>query len=86
MAREALILYGEKELSWRRFIGVLFIAHEQILGARNTWVIPYVMNIFPSNTPRFQLLDLLYRTRSCQSSDPRDKVFAVVPMSEPVIG
>jgi hypothetical protein len=37
---------------------------------------------FPSHTPKLQLLDLLFRTRSCQASDPRDKVFAVVGMSE----
>ena len=82
MAREAVVLCGDQEVSWKRFVGVFHLAGWEIIGSSNMVSIHYVMNMDPWVKRKLPLLAVLQRARFYQSSDPRDKIFAVAGMSQ----
>lgn len=89
MAQKAIVLYGETTEPWELFRPI-YIKHvrwpedEMPPNVQVPKKPPYMLGIgnHSSNTYTAEkdLLTLLYKTRHCSTTDPRDKLFAILPM------
>ncbi|KAI0549271.1 heterokaryon incompatibility protein-domain-containing protein [Xylaria curta] len=83
-APRATVYCGSKELSWENFRDFVH------LNVAMKWIeyIPYAMQYSARRSPPHwtnvatRLLNMLIATRSCGATDPRDKVFALIPLLE----
>lgn len=81
MARSALVLLGDKVLSWDRFSERLLLelnrAHPKVI-----LTVPPPLRIGTFFYRRdHDLMSLLIATRPCKSSDPRDKMYALLALA-----
>jgi hypothetical protein len=77
LAKLATVIAGDKTVRW---------THESIealLGICNKFSIepPSVFHWLPASEPHADILTVLRKSRNCSSSDPRDKVFAVLGLA-----
>lgn len=77
MARSAVVFCGQKSLHWDRFLRGFAEIAKQVSGL----VRPPPLDIgHHYDLQRRGLFELLLSTRSCASTDPRDKVFALLAL------
>ncbi len=80
-AKEAVILCGKQEVSWKKFAYLFFNYTHIIMGSSLSVLIPRVMQMDPWSKRRPPLLAVLQRARHSSATDPRDMIFAVVGLS-----
>jgi hypothetical protein len=85
-AKEVVVLCGDKEVGWESFMAFKY------WNVAALWVrtLPYIVNqaarkpwLQSFGTPGRGLLNLLVATRHCGATDPRDKLFAILPLLSP---
>jgi hypothetical protein len=77
LARVALLVIGNETLPWT--FGLTGLLLRLYTGIRKGLTPPSVFNWAPGSVRNHpDLLDVLYRSRNCSASDPRDKVFAML--------
>ena len=93
MSRKATVVCGEDELSWSQLVhlvrSVRFASHMQTFGGSETTnarPVQGIIDIDRMRNPRIRgiksiLLDSLLNFRSFESTEPRDKVYALLGMS-----
>ncbi|KAI1740751.1 heterokaryon incompatibility protein-domain-containing protein [Xylaria scruposa] len=83
-AQRATVYCGSKELSWESFRDFVHLN----VAMKQIEYIPYAMQYCARRPPPHwsgvttRLLKILIATRSCGATDPRDKVFALIPLLE----
>ncbi|GME52847.1 hypothetical protein BP6252_11115 [Neofusicoccum parvum] len=85
LAGEAVVCCGDKEISWESF---KTFRHWNV-AARLIKDLPYAVEYAAqspsssaSDTPANRLLKKLVATRHCGATDPRDKLFAILPLMD----
>lgn len=82
MARTATVVCGKKFLPWEPYFRLLGgWRSENVLSDRTPQVLTIRQRRNVENARSRELLDLLADTRSCNCKDPRDRVFALLSMS-----
>ncbi|KAK7942521.1 HET-domain-containing protein [Apiospora aurea] len=94
LAREAIVVCGDREVSWDAFRELRdWVANRRVYEGRHRfWDLPYTVQSLVSDGPvsvlswlpsyHAQLLHKLVHTRDLGATDPRDKLFAVIPLLE----
>ncbi|KAH7090741.1 heterokaryon incompatibility protein-domain-containing protein [Paraphoma chrysanthemicola] len=77
LSRNAKVMCGEEEVRWVDLLS----AYNFLLKNRNLFDWPYLPPVLGLKSRRY-LWDLLCLTRQCCSTDPRDKVFALLSMTK----
>ncbi|KAK8084401.1 hypothetical protein PG997_005672 [Apiospora hydei] len=94
LAREAIVVCGDREVSWDAFRELRdWVANLRVYEGRHRfWNLPYTVQSLVSDGPvsvlswlpsyHAQLLHKLVHTRDLGATDPRDKLFAIIPLLE----